>query len=342
VKKSVLIIAVISILALILPALTGCQQAGQTTTKAPATTTPISTTTTAISTTTPVVSTTASPAGTTPADTSLTITDDLGREVKIKGVPQRIISLAPSNTEMVYALGLEDRLIGVTTYCNYPETAKNKTQVSDYSQVDIEKIVSLQPDLILADRIHKAEVIPALEKLGITTVAIFPSTVDEIFKDMELIGRMTGQIEKTASLVAGLRSRVQGVADKIKQTTTQPRVLFVTWHDPIWTAGSDTMIDELIRLSGGANIASGLREYATITMEEVIDKNPQIIIVMSSMGDGNVSLDYINSEPRLQVTEALKNKQVYIIDSDIFGRTSPRIVDGLETLAQIVHPEAFK
>jgi ABC-type Fe3+-hydroxamate transport system substrate-binding protein len=114
-------------------------------------------------------------------------TDDLGRTVQIKGAPQRIISLAPSNTEMVYALGLEDRLIGVTTYCNYPEAVKDKPKVSEYSNVDIEKIVSLQPDLVLADSIHKATVIPALEKLNIPVLAVIPENLEKI---LSLLGKL--------------------------------------------------------------------------------------------------------------------------------------------------------
>jgi iron complex transport system substrate-binding protein len=136
---------------------------------------------------------------------------------------------------------------------------------------------------------------------------------------------------------------VKAVTDKIATiNSAKPRILFVTWHDPIWTAGSNTMIDELISKAGGVNIASDLSGYATLGLEEVVNRNPQVIVVMTSMGVKATSLDYIKTEPRLQSTDALKNQQVYAIDSDIFGRTTPRIVDGLETLAKIVHPDAFK
>jgi iron complex transport system substrate-binding protein len=275
---------------------------------------------------------------------SATYTDDIGRTVQIQGIPQRIISLSPSNTEMVYALGLQDKLVGVTSYDNYPPDVKNKTVVSDYSTTDMEKIVNAKPDLVLADNIHKNDAVPALEKLGITVYTITADNIDMFFNDLKVLGQITGKTKEADDLVSNLKSRIQVVADKTAKLTDpqRPRVLFVTWHDPIWTAGSETMIQYLINQAGGSNIASDLKGYVTITLETAIQRNPQIIIVMSSMGTQNTSLDFIKSNDQFQSTDALKNNQVYEIDVDIFGRTTPRIVDGLETLAKLVHPELFK
>ena len=275
---------------------------------------------------------------------SVTYVDDIGRNVQIKVIPQRIISLSPSNTEMVYALGLQDKLVGVTSYDNYPPDAKNKPIVSDYSTVDLEKIVNAKPDLVLADSIHKNDAIPALEKLGITVYAMTPNDVDGIFNEIKALGQITGKTQVADNLISNLKTRIQDVADKTaKLTDTQkPRVLFVTWHDPIWTAGSDTMMQYLINEAGGTNIASDLNGYVTITLESVIQRNPQVIVVMSSMGAQNASLDYVMSNEQFKSTDAVKNGRVYEIDADIFGRTTPRIVDGLETLAKLIHPELFK
>jgi iron complex transport system substrate-binding protein len=275
---------------------------------------------------------------------SATYTDDIGRTVQIKSIPQRIISLSPSNTEMVYALGLQDRLVGVTSYDNYPPDAKNKPIVSDYSTVDLEKIVNAKPDLVLADSIHKKDTIPALEKLGITVYTMNPKNTDEILNEIKVLGQITGKTQEADNMVSSLKNRIQAVTDKTAKITDsqKPRVLYVTWHDPIWTAGSDTMIQYLIDMSGGTNIAADLNGYATITLESAIQRNPQVIIVMSSMGDQNTSLDYIKSNEQFSATDAVKNGQVYEVDADIFGRTTPRIVDGLETLAKLFHPELFK
>jgi iron complex transport system substrate-binding protein len=272
-------------------------------------------------------------------------TDDLGRKVQIKGIPTKMISLCPSNTEIVYALGLEDKLIGVTTYCNYPEAAKAKPKVSEYSNIDIEKIVSLQPDLILADGIqHKAEVIPAFEKLNIPVLGLAPETLSAIFSNIELLGKVSGETKAAGTLISSLQARIQVISDKLQKANSadSPRVFFVTWHDPLWTAGSGTLINELMTGAGGANIASDLNGHSQIDLETVIQRNPQIIFVMGGMGDQNASLEYIKSEPRFQATDAVKNNRVFLVDSDIFGRTTPRAVDGLEQMAKLTHPELFK
>ncbi len=165
-----------------------------------------------------------------------------------------------------------------------------------------------------------------------------------IFNDLRVLGQITGKTKEAGTLVSNLKSRIQAVADKTAKLTDsqKPRVLFVTWHDPIWTAGSETMIQYLINQAGGTNIASDLKGYATITLETAVQRNPQVIVVTSSMGAQNVSLDFIKSNDQFKSTDALKNNQVYEIDVDIFGRTTPRIVDGLETLAKLIHPELFK
>jgi iron complex transport system substrate-binding protein len=271
-------------------------------------------------------------------------TDDLGRSVMISKEPERIISLAPSNTEIVYALGLQDRLIGVTTYCNYPEEARKKPAVSEFSNVDIEKIVSLKPDLILADSIHKPTVIPALEKMNIPVLGMDPKDLDNIISDIEMIGKVTDDLKNSEILVSNLKNRIQTVTNKLESSkaSEKPRVFFLTWHDPLWTAGSGTLINDLITRAGGTNIASDLNGHSQIDLETVIERNPQIIFVMSSMGDQNMSLEYLQNEPRFQATDALKNKTVFPVETDIFGRTTPRTVDALEQMAKLVHPELYK
>lgn len=273
-----------------------------------------------------------------------TVTDDLGRSVQINGVPQRIISLSPSNTEIVYALGLEDKLVGVTTYADYPPAVKDKPKVSDYSTVDIEKVVSMKPDLILASAIQQNDAIPAFEKLGIAVLTVDPKTIDGTFNDIELIGRICGKTREAETLVAGLKARIKVVTDKTGELTAgqRPRVFFVTWHDPLWTDGANTVVNELIADAGGTNIAADLNGYSQIDLESVIQRNPQVILVMSSMGDQDTSYNYILTNPSFQATDAVKNDRVYKVDADIFGRTTPRLVDGMETVAKLLHPELFK
>lgn len=310
--------------------LAGCQASSPTTSNSPTPT-----------------QTAVSPTSITPAaslsPTQHTYVDDLGRSVTFTHIPQRIISLSPSDTEIVYDLGLGDNLVADTTYDNYPAAAVNKPKIGGYSDPDIEKIVSFQPDLVLASDIQKSDVVPALEKLGIKVLVISPTTIDGIYKDIELVGQVTGKATEAETIVTGLQKRVAAVNAKTSQLAAagRPRVLYVTWYNPIWTAGGSTIINDLINMAGGTNIAADLNGYATITLEQVIQRNPQIILVMSSMGDES-ALNYVKTDATLQTTDALKNKQVYSIDSDIYGRTTPRIVDGLEQMAKIIHPELFK
>ncbi|MBN1189242.1 MAG: cobalamin-binding protein [Dehalococcoidales bacterium] len=273
-----------------------------------------------------------------------TVTDDFGRQVSIAKSPERIISLAPSNTELVYALGLEDRLIGVTTYCNYPPQVEDKPRVADFSRVDIEKIVSLQPDLVLAGNIHKDEIIPALEKVNVTVLGIDPERLDKILATLKMLGSFTDSAAEADTLIASLTTRIKAVTDKTEKLSTfeRPRVFFLTWHDPLWTVGRDTLVFDLIEKAGGENIASDLSGHAQIDLESVIQRNPQVILVLTSMGSQSTSFEFIKSEPRFQATDALKSGRIFQVDTDIFGRTTPRAVDGLEEMTRMIHPEIFK
>jgi iron complex transport system substrate-binding protein len=288
-----------------------------------------------------------SSSSTTASPSANTYTDDIGRTVTIQNIPQRIVSLSPSNTEIVYALGLQDELVGVTSDDDYPADAQTKPIVSDYSTTDLEKVVNAKPDLVLADSIQQHDVIPALENLGITVYVMTPPDMNGIYRDIQVLGRITGKTKDAAALVASMQSSIKSVTDKTNKLSDaqKPRVLYVTWYDPIWTAGSGTMIQYLIDQAGGTNIAAGLSGYATISLEDVVQQNPQVIIVMSSMGSmgsSDASLNYVETNDQLKSTDAVKNGRVYEVDSDIFARTTPRIVDGLQILAQYVNPELFK
>ncbi|MFC1972170.1 ABC transporter substrate-binding protein [Chloroflexota bacterium] len=186
-------------------------------------------------------------------DYPLTVVDDLDRKVTIKKLPQRIISLAPSNTEILFALGLEDRVVGVTQYCNYPEAAKTKPRVAGYSTPSLEKVISLEPDLILADAIHEKTVLPTLEKHELTVIVMAAKSIDTVLDDITLVGKVTGKSKAAAQLVDGLNARISAVTAKTQSLTSKerPRILHILWHNPIWTMGSETFIDDLLQKAGG-------------------------------------------------------------------------------------------
>jgi iron complex transport system substrate-binding protein len=275
----------------------------------------------------------------TETDLPMTVTDDLGRVVTIEETPAKIVSLAPSNTEILFALGLGDKVFGVTEYCDYPEEVLTKEKVGGYSDVDIEKIVAIDPDLILAEDMHKTEVIPMLEDLGFTVIAIVPNNLQEVMDSIMLIGQLTGTEAAASQIVDDMSQRIKVVTDVTDGLTEEDRlkVLYVIWYEPISSVGSDTRIHELIEMAGGINIAEVAGEgYPTLTLEEIVSISPQVIIV-----NDDVSLQAILNESRLSEVDAVVNGRVYSINADLTNRPTARIVEGLELMAKMVHPEIF-
>lgn len=271
------------------------------------------------------------------------LTDQSGKTVKLERIPQRIISLAPSNTEILFALGLADKVVGVTEYCDYPEAAKDKPKIGGYSTVDIEKVTEARPDIIVATSIHEAETIPMLEKLGLTIVVLNPKTIEEVLEAITLIGNCTGKTQEASQLVAEMSGRFQAVVDKTKNLppSERPRVFYVVRNDPLYTAGSGTLINELIELAGGTNIFQGISGYPSVSLEAVIQANPQVIIAGSSMGSAESALGFLLTDDRLKNVDARANNRLYEIDTDIVSRPGPRLTEGLSQLAKMIQPEVF-
>jgi iron complex transport system substrate-binding protein len=276
---------------------------------------------------------------------SVNIIDGLGREVIVEKEPQKIVSLAPSNTEILFDLGLGDRVCGVTEYCDYPAEALTKERVGGYSNVDVEKVVAINPDLILAEDLHKAEVIPALEKLGFTVVALVPHNLKEIADSIKLIGMITDTEERADQIVDDMEQRVKAITDVTGGLGEEKKikVLYVIWHEPIRSVGINTGIHELIEKAGGINIAGFAGEgWPTISLEEIISINPQVVIVnVEDYEGGDVSLQAILKDSRLAGVDAFINGRVYGINADLTNRPTPRIVEGLELIARMIHPELF-
>ncbi|MCX8126371.1 MAG: cobalamin-binding protein [Dehalococcoidia bacterium] len=273
----------------------------------------------------------------------MTVKDMLGRHVVLERKPVRLVSLAPSNTEILFAIGLGDSVVGVTQYCDFPEEAKSKPKIGGFSTADVEKIVSLSPDLVMATRIHEKEVIPALERVGLKVFGLNPRTVDEVLDSIMLTGRVTGQLPVAERLVGELRARIKAVVsrtDNLPQDR-RPRVLYINWPDPIKTAGKDTFADDLIKKAGGTNVAGDLTGYSNISLESIVARNPQVIIV-SGMGETRRrTYNAIVSETRLGGVEARVKGMVYEIDSPIIERPGPRLILALEQVAKYLHPEVF-
>lgn len=271
------------------------------------------------------------------------ITDDQGREVYLESMPQRIVSHVPSITETLFALDLGDRIIGVSDHCNYPEEATNKPKVGGYFTPSIERIVELDPDLVLTDDGHVAD-IAQLEGLGIPFIVLQPKDIDGLISNIELLGNITGSQQKASELISNLEERIDAVIATV-ENAPRPRVFYVyDATDPTkpWTAGPGSFIDALISLAGGENVAAQAHgPWIQFSMEELIDSDPEIIVVDAMMGTAVISPSELKKIAAWQGIIAVREDRIGVVDGDLVSRPGPRIVEGLEEMAQIIHPELF-
>lgn len=272
---------------------------------------------------------------------SVTITDDLGRKVTLKAEPKRIVSLAPSNTEILFYLGLGDKVVGDTTYCDYPEEAKHRAKVGGFEEPSLEKIVALKPDLVLATGMH-LEMIKGLEDAGLNVLVFKPNTIEEIFNTMQTIGKAAGVEDKAVDLTKGLKARVNAVSQmavKIPENQ-RPTVYYEMWYQPLMSVGRNTLIGQIIKLAGGTNITDDCTEqYPQISEEVIIEKNPQVMINSYGHDAKKITPEEIAARKGWKDIAFVKNNRIYTIDSDILTLPGPRIVDGLEELAEYLYPE---
>ncbi len=281
-----------------------------------------------------------------PTPTPIMVIDDLGRTVTVKGVPQRIVSLAPSNTEILFALGLDKEIVGVTDFCDYPPEAKGKASVgAPFPEFSLEKIVALNPDLAVAFGYTLPDVASKLETQGIPVIVLGAKTVDGVIADIELVGKVAGREAKAKELTSAMRKRIEAVTAKTK-SVPKPSVYYeMDATDPTkpWTAGPGSLIDDLIRLAGGENIgAKGSSSAFQIGSEEILKANPQIIIFASAQY--GVAKADLKKRTGWEAIAAVKEDAVYPVDAtlaDLIEVPGPRIAEGMEKMAQMIHPELF-
>jgi iron complex transport system substrate-binding protein len=275
----------------------------------------------------------------------LTFTDSLGREVKLEAPAERVVSLAPSNTEILFALGAGPQVVGRDELSDYPEEAKSLSSVGgSMGDFNTEAIVALEPDLVIAAGLNPPELVSSLEALGLTVYYLEnPKTLEELYVNLETVARLTGHEKEAADLVASLRSRVAAVDQKIAGVTEKPLVFYeLDATDPTkpWTSGPGTFIDQLIARAGGVNVGAELEsEWAQISSEQLVASNPDIIV----LGDAayGTSPESVKARPGWDVLTAVKNDQIFTFDDNLVSRPGPRLVDALEQLAKLLHPELF-
>ncbi len=284
----------------------------------------------------------------------LNLLDDQGYTTSLSAYPERIVSLAPSATEILFAVGAGDKLVGVTDYDNYPYDfaawvqAGNMTSVGDFKEPNMEVVASLNPDLILVSGGIQEDSVGTLRELGYKVLVLNPTNIDGVLKNIELVGKATGKNAEATALVNDITSRIEAVASKIATATSKPKVYYEVWYDPtsLWSAGSDAWQNELIEKAGGVNLfADQQLDYFQSSSEAVIDRNPDVILLPASgMGFGEPfweSLDAVKARPGWNTINAIKNNNLYEVDSDIVQRAGPRVADAVEQLAALFHPGLF-
>ncbi len=278
-------------------------------------------------------------------DNYFDITDQAGREIRLNSDIQRIVSLTPGNTEIMYALGAGDMLAGVTEYCDYPLEARQKPRIGGFSTVDIDRITELKPDLVLAGLIHLKSVVSELEELDYPVLVLDASNIDGLLLAIEILGRITNNSNAAESLITSLRKRSLAITSKTESLPDKqrPKVYFLHEAETWKTFGAKTIGDALTDLAGGYNVGRDFGEnYPYPSMDDIVRSNPDIIIAEIGYGQNpNEPLQVARNEECLAGVTASIEGRIYGIDSDLVSRAGPRLVDGLEKLAGIIHPQLF-
>lgn len=265
----------------------------------------------------------------------VTVIDALGREIKVELPVQSIVSIAPSNTEILFALGLGANVIGVTEACDYPTDAKLKPKVGQV-EMNIEKIVEMSPDLVVAVAGMQMPVIETLSDLGITVLALDPKTLQGVLDSITLVGKTTGRDEAASLLTQELGNEIQDIQSKAAEAVAgegRPKVFVEIWDDPLMTAGPGTFIDELIRIAGGENISGDAgMEWPEFSLEVVLERDPEVIITVWRDADD------VRGRPAWKHVSAVKTGRIQKMNPDILTRPGPRLVQGLKELLEIIHP----
>ena len=269
------------------------------------------------------------------------VIDQVGRTLVVPENPTRVIALAPSITEIIYDLGQERKLIGVTQYSTYPSEAESLPRVGSYVRLDIEKIVSLKPDLCIAIKDgNPKHIVDKIVSLGIPVYVIDPRNLLQIMDTITRLGSLLDAGNAAAVLVADMEKRIGQVQTLAKRARYKPRVFFQIDAEPLFSAGDNTFIHELIELSGGINTAAGEDPYPRYSWEDILVLQPEIVLI-SSMAGGLDPENLIRSWKKWKQLSAVNNDQVFVVEADLFDRPTPRLVDGLEAIASIIHPELF-
>lgn len=268
------------------------------------------------------------------------VTDETGRAIRIPQTIRRIVSLAPSLTETVYALGIQDRLVGDTDYCDFPPDARKKPKVGGVINPSIETIASLHPDLVLVTKVNRMETVNGLETLGIPSYASDPQSVTGVFASIQRLSEILGVPDAGSALTKDLERRVNALQQCVGSFPAR-RVLFVVWTEPLISVGKQTFIADAIARAGGVSVVDTSQSWPQVNLEEVVRLQPEFLVFAESYSQ--TSLHGINALvelPGWRVLDAVQHHR-FVVVSNAIDRPGPRIVSAIEDLARQLHPEAF-
>lgn len=283
--------------------------------------------------------------GTVPAQSSenentvkIEVTDFKDRNIVLDKVPQKIVSLSPSNTEILFALGAGDRVVGVTSYCDYPEEAKKVEQVGDFEGPNMELIKKVQPDVVLAGYLQE-EAVKTLEGMGIPVIVTEAESFDAIYESIGLIGKITGTDAKAYEIVEGMKDKISEIEAKTKDKK-KPKVFYLVWADPLMTAGSKTFINDVIKVAGGINVAEKVESWAKYSAEELVKDNPEILVAALHSTDKGMTKEDLSKDQIFSKLECVKQGRVYVMsDDNIISRPGPRIIQAIEEMNKMFSGE---
>jgi iron complex transport system substrate-binding protein len=289
------------------------------------------------------------PSSSSPSPFPITLTDDTNKTVTINTYPQRIFSLAPANTQTIFAVGAGAKVVGVTDWDKYPYNfsawieAGNMSSIGNYYNPAIEPIVALNPDLVVAS-LGSVDAAEQLRALGYNVLTLNPTDIDGVLQNMITIGKATGHQAEAESAVASLQQRIDAVVNAVQASATRPTVYHEIWSDPYMSVGRGTFVDNAIRMAGGQNIFENATDaYPTVSSESIISENPDIMVFPTQMGVESFWGNYtaVANRDGWSAIGAVASQKMFTVSGDIIDEPGPRQVDSLEILAKIIHPEIF-
>jgi len=275
---------------------------------------------------------------------TVTIKDHAGREIVVDGTAERIVSLSPSNTEVLFALGLDEKIVGVTDFCDYPPETADKDSVGNFTDPNLEKIITLEPDLVLGGSQHQ-EAITRMEERDIPALSLEPASLEQVYRAIEKIGAAAGAKAAAENLVSEMKLEIEDIQDKLQELKEEEKVpvYYELYYDPIMTAGNQSFIHEVVTLAGGENIFADLDDnYPTVSAEAVADRNPQVILYPEDHGSAKMIKEQFNERPGWREISAIQKNHIYAVNSDLFSRPGPRVTQAVQEAAILFYPELFE